>query len=213
VTDDLADHEGERVCQREATELIWVEAAAVVTTHYATHHDQDASGISLFDEAAQRLSPSRESPPLFEVEADRLAHRSSRGHDIIRDPRGADDLEWCLAHRSRVVAVPLLTLLAEVNGVEQVRVGWPICVLPIVQKSGIGTLSTGGASRNRKPTGVKLALAKSSSCFSVGCAERRSQATTFGKRRPSVVLLSPARSRAQRSSSRLTSTRFMSSSS
>ena len=39
---------------------------------------------------------------------------------------------------------------------------------PIVRKSGIGTVSTGGSSRKRNPTGVWVLRANSSSCFSVG---------------------------------------------
>jgi hypothetical protein len=47
---------------------------------------------------------------------------------------------------------------------------------PTVRKSGIGTVSTGGSSKKKNPTGVCVLRAKSSNCFNVGAASPASHA-------------------------------------
>ncbi len=80
--------------------------------------------------------------------------------------------------------------------------------LRTVRKSGIGTGSSGGSEKKRYPKGVRVALANSSSCLKVGWRSPRSHAESRGNRESRSCADRPARSRAQRSISGRTGTRF-----
>src|SRR2546428_5724997 len=58
---------------------------------------------------------------LVQVEPQRVPHPRCSFFDVARQTRAAHERKGILARGTREVAVPLLALLADVDGVEQVR--------------------------------------------------------------------------------------------
>ena len=63
------DQRRQWIGQREAPELPWFEAAAVVAADDTTGHHQDAERIRLPDEVPQRVGPGGEPTTLLNVES------------------------------------------------------------------------------------------------------------------------------------------------
>jgi hypothetical protein len=115
------DDRRQRVSQREAAELLRINPPVIVVRDDAVHHDQHAERIGLLDKGAQSLDPGPHPASFLDIEV--------KG---VPDPRGCDlnaAFQGCGAHElerrsmfgSRKLAIPLLTLLAEVDRVQKVR--------------------------------------------------------------------------------------------
>lgn len=117
------DERSHGINERETSELVRVELARVVAADDTADHHEDTCGVSLRDETPQRLNPRWTLPALLEIELQHLAHliRNRGGSDIkAGGPHERKGPEPCRASES---PVPLLSLLAELQGVEQVGAG------------------------------------------------------------------------------------------
>ena len=89
------------------------------------------------------------------------------------------------------VTVPVLALLAEIDGIQKIRAGVAQADLGDGTEVPDCKPSTGGSARKKNPTGVWVALAKASSCLSVGSTSPPSHASIFGKRPASRIYAVP----------------------
>ena len=62
-------------------------------------------------------------PALLQVDSESVAHAGSDFDDIVFEPGGADERELPMMHRASKIAVPVLTLLAEMDGVQKIGAG------------------------------------------------------------------------------------------
>lgn len=114
------DERRQVVAKREAPELLRVELAAVVGTDDTAHHNQHPERIGLLDESPQRVGPGRDPTAFIEVEAQGVAHPGGDFYNLVCHARGTNKGAPGLTRLPREVAVPLLRLLAEVDGVQQI---------------------------------------------------------------------------------------------
>ncbi len=108
------------ISHRKAAKLIRIEMPAIVVEHHSTAHHKDSESIRLIDEMAQGIGPCRHLATLIHIEPNRPTDGVSSCHDRVPDVRGANERQWFFPYGSSKIVIPLLTLLADVNGVEQV---------------------------------------------------------------------------------------------
>jgi hypothetical protein len=96
----------------------------LLPTH-AGHHHQDSDIFRLSDKAPQRIRPGGIFPALVQVELQRGSDSCGCLLNATLEPRGTGEGDWPQTLTAGVVSKPLLTLLAQVNRIEQVRAGPP----------------------------------------------------------------------------------------
>jgi len=117
------DERSEIIAEREAAELAGVERAVGVVAHDAAHHD----------EYAELVQPGHQQPDGF-VRVACLGERAGVEIERSTDLRGgaknvrvrahrADEAERLVAHQPGMLSEPILALLAEVDGVQEIRRG------------------------------------------------------------------------------------------
>ena len=121
------DQRREWIGQRKAAELPWIEAAAVVAADDTTGHHQDAERIRLPDEVPQRVGPRGEPATLLNVEPENMPHGRGDLDDVVLEVGGANDVKRRLVHGHREVAIPVLALVAQIDGLQQIR-AWMVHV-------------------------------------------------------------------------------------
>lgn len=157
----------------------------------------------------QGFGPSRALAALFDLEAERMANFSRRLHDIAFGRRGAYEGKRLLPERAQIIAIPFLPLLAEIDGLKQIRAR--MADPAIFDGSEIGN----GDTLNRRLTQEQVAdrcMRGLGKVFQLLERWPRLFTLPIGKPRKPVrqrVRLQPARSRAQRNIAGFTSTRMV----
>ena len=146
---------------------------------------------------------------LLDFEPQRAPHRRGGWLDVVSQTHGAHERNRLLALGSREVTIPLLTLLADIDGVEKVRARASDAFVTDGAEVRDGNALDRRLLQEKVADGVCVALAKLSNCLRVGLDSRRSQVSSCGKRWASAAGSSPDRSRAQRSNSGLISMRII----
>lgn len=121
VVGPIDEHEGGQVVgDGESPELVGVEPAMGVVSDDAAAHDHDSRVVGLMNEKPEGFRPGSQPAPLLDVE-------SQRAPDIGRDARdvggrigGTDERRAIFMGGEGVFTVPFLSLLAQVDGVEQI---------------------------------------------------------------------------------------------
>ncbi len=96
-----------------------------VARNDAARHDQHADRIGLADHRTQRVGPCWASGSRVEIESEGESNLSCGLQGVALHSRRADELEHTLAGQPRMLAEPVLPLLAGVDHFEQVGAGAP----------------------------------------------------------------------------------------
>ena len=112
------DHGSESVGQGEPAELLGVELAVRVAADNAVDHDEHAVASRLFDEEPECLAPA--APALVRCEPEHLPHLIGCLDDVRPAVSVPTNGTGVLPVQARVVAVPVLPLLALVDRVQEV---------------------------------------------------------------------------------------------
>ena len=149
-----------RIRQREPSKLLWVETASAVAADHAADHDEYAKLIRLPDEASKGVGPGWDSPALRDVEAEKAPHAGRDFGDVVLGSGGPHEIDRFSSCGPHELAIPVLPLLAEVDGVEQIRAR---VNQPRVGTVEIGnrTRSTGRLREEKMPTGRERRLWRS----------------------------------------------------
>lgn len=89
----------------------------------AANHDQNAGIFQQGNQLPKPLGPGRNTLPLKKVEADPFSQRRGRGDDIGINRSLSDPGNRILAIETGIIPIPVLPLLTEVDGVEQIGAG------------------------------------------------------------------------------------------
>ena len=100
----------------------------VVAAHDAVDHDHDTGIVGLFDELAQCLFPCSHAATGSKVEPQRLPHAPRDGRNIVVQGDGPDEWSGSFSDGARIVPIPFLPLLADVDGFQKIR-AWVADVL------------------------------------------------------------------------------------
>ena len=114
-----------RIRQGEAAEFLRIEAASTVAADHAADHDEHAKRIRLSDRPSQCVGPGRDSPALRDVEAEKAPHADRDFGDVVLGSSGAHEVDRFSSRGPHELAIPVLPLLAEIDGIEQIG-AWPI---------------------------------------------------------------------------------------
>ncbi len=114
---------GKVVRQREAAELLGIELAPGVTADHTAHHDQNAEPIGLLNEASQRLRPGWELSARVEIKAQRFADDPGGTNNVVPGTDRPDESQPIITGGSGEIAVPVLPLLAQIDGIQEIRTG------------------------------------------------------------------------------------------
>jgi len=114
------DERSKTVRKGKTPKLLGVKFAVVVTADHAVHHDQNAEFVRLFRELTKGFFPGAHAAASRNVETESLADALGNGLDGLSHVRRTDERTSVLSHRSGVVAVPLLPLLANVDCFQQI---------------------------------------------------------------------------------------------
>src|SRR6185437_785077 len=113
----------QRIGERKATKLLRVEVARIVVKHHAADHHHHAQLVGLPDECAQRIRPGRTGAARLHAETQCVTklpccfdRRRGRG-------QAAYKRQWRLSRYLCMIAVPVLSLLAGIDRIEQVGTG------------------------------------------------------------------------------------------
>lgn len=107
--------------QRESTKLLWVEFSVRVASNHSVYHNQYPVSIGLIKQPSQCITPAH--APAGHVEVENHTHMFSGLDDVDAGVQGADEWNRFFAIHSRVVAIPLLPLLALIHRIEKVGAG------------------------------------------------------------------------------------------
>src|SRR6266705_2057418 len=114
-------HRRVTVGKREAAKLFGIETTSVVVEHHAAAHNHDSRFICLPNKESKSVTPGWDLAALFEVESQSVSHDSGCGLDAATQAGRSNERGRRRSLRSGKVAIPLLSLLANVNHVEEVR--------------------------------------------------------------------------------------------
>jgi len=92
-----------------------------IAPHDTAHHYKDTPRVRQFDETAQGIAPGRQLAALFKIEPQCMANILRCCHHIACHVHRTYESERLIARRAGKVPIPFLALLADINGVEQVR--------------------------------------------------------------------------------------------
>ena len=115
------EHDGRsRIRQREPPELLRVELAVRVGSHDAADHHEDSDELRVLSQPREGHLPAREPVARLRRPVEIKPHLVGDGGRRISERHAAYEFEGCPAVEQLTVAVPLLSGLAHVYGVEHV---------------------------------------------------------------------------------------------
>src|SRR5262245_52084382 len=110
----------EVVRKRKTAKLFGIETTSIIVQDHAATHNHDSRFICLRDEESQSFGPCWHSAALFKIKSEIPSyHRRGRLDAAVQACR-ANEGQWQDSFSAREVAVPLLTLLTDIDHVEQV---------------------------------------------------------------------------------------------
>ena len=98
-----------------------IQLAPIVAADHPADHHEHAQEVCLVDEASKGIGPRRYPAAFLDAEAERPSHPGRGLPDIAGQSRRTDEWQTIFALRPGEIAIPLLTLLADIDRVEQVR--------------------------------------------------------------------------------------------
>ena len=115
------DQRRDRIGQGETPKFHRIQGASTTAADHTANHDENAQRIRLPNEPSQRIDPCREPSALCDVETEPTSNASSSFQNLVARLGRAHEVLRPLPGGTSELPIPVLTLLAKVDGIQQIR--------------------------------------------------------------------------------------------